>query len=339
MEPRQITLEEREALIRQHTVEVSDRSVPARPKLSVVIMTYNHAPLIAKALDGALMQKVDFAYEIVVGDDRSTDGTTEIVLDYQKRHPEKIRVLLATENLGKYTGNGRFNLIRVLEACRGEYLAILEGDDYWTDPEKIQLQVQYLDHNSTCAICHHRVDYVVWPSGEKIREFPPPRYRAPQRDPRTLAMFNYVQTCSAVFRRKWLPPLDEGIQSLKLADWPLFVLMNQRGWIGYLDRTMAHYRVHANNCWNNRSAEYKLQAMEKMARYLLERVNQGSKNVWEDTILAIAFKDSALAARSLAPMKFWRKLVFFVKQSIEFKKPFWIFNRLWAYYSANSLTG
>src|SRR6185436_544068 len=108
-------------------------------------------------------------------------------------------------------------------------------------------------------LCHHKVDYVGWPDGKKMREFPPPRYRTPQLDPRDLAMINCIQTCSVVFRRKWMPALDEEFQSLKLGDWPLFVLLNQRGWIGYLDRNMAHYRIHSANVWNNRPAGYRLQ--------------------------------------------------------------------------------
>lgn len=337
--PQRLTLEEANALIRRQTVEVSDSSVPPHPKLSVLIITYNHVQFIAEALDGVLMQQADFPYEIVIGEDHSTDGTAEIVLDYQKRHPEKIRVLLATENFGKYTGNGRLNFIRTLAACRGEYIAILEGDDCWIAPNKIQLQVHYLDQNGGCAICHHKVEYVSWPGGEKTREFPPPKYRTKQLEPRALAMFNYIQTCSVVFRRKWMPPLDEEFQSLKLGDWPLFALLNQHGWIGYLDRNMARYRVHPGNGWNNRPAEYKLQALDKMARYLSERVNESSRDVWEDTILAIAFKDSALAARSLAPVRFCKKLAFFAVGCVKMKKPFWVFNRLWAYYDANILIG
>ena len=336
---RQYTCDELNALIQRHTVEVSSPSMPARPKLSVLIVTYNHVPFIAEALEGALRQQVDFPYEIVVGEDRSTDGTTEIVLDYQKRYPDKIRVLLASENFGQYTGNGRFNFIRTLRACRGEYVAFLEGDDYWTDPQKLQLQVEYLDQNSGCAICHHKVNYINWPAGKVIREFPALRFRTPRLDPTDLAMINCIQTCSAVVRRKWIPPLDEEFQVLKLADWPLFVLLSQKGWIGYLDRNMAHYRVHANNVWNNRHAEFKIQALGVMAAYLLERVDTKSKDLWEDTVLAIAFKNMVLAARSFSAGQFGKRLAFFIRHCVKFKKPFWVLNRLWPYYKAHNLAG
>jgi glycosyltransferase involved in cell wall biosynthesis len=334
---RELTWERVQILIRQHTVEVSDPSLPERPKVSVPIITFNHACFIAQTLEGALKQQVNFPYEIIVGDDHSTDSTTEIVLDYQKRFPGKIKVLLASENLGKYTGNGRLNFIRTLAACRGEYLAILEGDDYWTDPRKLALQVEFLDQNQACALCHHKVHYVQWPGDEKIREFPPRRYRTPTLEPHSLALLNCIQTCSVLIRREWMPPFDEEFVELRLADWPLFVLLSQRGWIGYLDRNMACYRVHAANVWNNRPADFKLQALRKMAEYLLARVNENSKDLWKDTILAIAFKDVAIAARSLSPGKFWQKLVYFAGCCGKFKKPFWVFNRLWIYYRAHNL--
>jgi len=305
------------------------REMPTTPKLSVCIITFNHAAFIAKALDGALMQRVTFEYNIVIGDDCSTDGTDRIIQEYQSRWPDKIVPLFHAKNVGM----GK-NLKETLDYCNGEYVAFLEGDDYWMDPEKLQMQVDYLDSNPGCSICHHRVDYIAWPGGEKLKEFPSQRFRIERPDPRALAIINYIQTCSVVFRRKCLPPLDADLQELKLYDWPLFVLLSQRGWIAYLDRTMAHYRIHVNNSWNERPADYKISVMESMARYLLGRVDEGSKHLWMDMILALAFKDLALALKSLSLVKSFEKLKHFMAQSAEFKKPFWIFYRLWPYYRA-----
>ncbi len=304
--------------------------MPTNPKLSVCIITFNHAAFIAKALDSALMQRTTFEYDIVIGDDCSTDGTDKIIQEYQSRWPGKIVPLFHAKNVGM----GK-NLKETLHRCHGEYVAFLEGDDYWTDLGKLQMQVEYLDRNPGCALCHHRVDYVASPGGERLKEFPPKRFRIERPDPRELAMINYIQTCSVVFRRKWLPPVDEGLQELKLYDWPLFVLLSQRGSIAYLDRTMAHYRIHSDNSWNERPADYKIRVMEKMARYLLQRVDPASKTLWMDMILALAFKDLALAVKSLALAKTFDKLKCFVILSAEFKRPFWVFSRLLPYYLAN----
>jgi glycosyltransferase involved in cell wall biosynthesis len=302
------------------------------PRLSVYVITFNQAEFVSKALDSVLMQRTTFDYEIIVGDDCSTDGTIEILKEYQTRFPGRIKPLFHEKNVGMMR-----NAMDTLQKCSGEYVACLEGDDYWTDPDKLQIQIEYLEQHPECALSHHKVEHIGWPAGAKLREFPPLRYRCARSDGRDLALFNHIQTCSVVFRRKWMPALDAQFQQLKLGDWPLFVLLSQRGWIGYLNRTMAHYRVHTSNSWNCRPAEYKIRAMENMAWYLLERVENNCKDIWRDTILALALKDLALAVKSFSLKKALEKLTYFVTQSCKLKRPFWIFNRLWPYYKANYL--
>jgi glycosyltransferase involved in cell wall biosynthesis len=293
------------------------------------MISYNHAEFIGKAFESVLMQETDFDYEIVIGDDFSTDGTDAIIRSLQARWPDRIRPLQRTENLGM----GR-NLSETLAACTGQYIAILEGDDYWTDRRKLQLQVNFLDAQVECVLCHHAVEHILWPEEKILRAFPPGRYRRQRPTQRELAMFNFIQTCSVLFRRNCLPGLDDEYQKLNLGDWPLFVLLAQRGWIGYLDCTMAHYRVHSKNTWNLRRADDKIRAMDKMARYLLERVDSSCKEFWKDTIIALAFKDLLLAFRSFVLATFIQKLLRFVQQSAEFRKPMWIVTRLWAYCKA-----
>jgi glycosyltransferase involved in cell wall biosynthesis len=295
------------------------------PKISVCMITYNHAEFVTQALDSVLAQRTQFDYEIVIGDDCSTDGTNTIISGYQEEHPGKIKAISRKTNAGM----GR-NFREILESCTGEYLAILEGDDYWTDPCKLQLQAEYLDRNRGCALCHHKVNHIAWPGGNILKEYPPERFRREHLLPRELARFNYIQTCSVMLRRGLMPALDEEFQELKLGDWPLFVLLNERGWVGYLDRTMSHYRVHSNNGWNNRPASYKLKAMESMAWYLWARVK--TRDLWEDTILALAFKEILLALQAADLRTAIGKALRFIESSIEFKKPFWIFTRLWGYY-------
>src|SRR6266702_1500393 len=119
-------------------------------KLSVLMITYNHEKYIAQALDSVLMQEVDSNYEIVIGEDCSTDNTRKIVLDYQRKYPNKIRALLPDKNLGML-----WNFVATYEACQGKYVAILEGDDYWSSPVKLQKQVDFLDKNTGCVVCCH----------------------------------------------------------------------------------------------------------------------------------------------------------------------------------------
>lgn len=119
-------------------LETSDPDRLCRqPLVSVVMVTYNHEPYVSQAIEGVLMQRTDFAFELVIGEDCSQDGTREICLDFQRRFPERIRVLWWHENVSKKGGN----FPRCLARCRGEFVAVCEGDDYWTDPLKLQKQV------------------------------------------------------------------------------------------------------------------------------------------------------------------------------------------------------
>ena len=105
-------------------------------KVSIAMVTYNHEKFIAKALDSVLMQRTDFDYEIVIGEDCSSDNTRNIVIEYKRRYPDNIVLFLNEKNLGMYG-----NCSQVFQACQGEYIAVLEGDDYWTSPDKLQKQV------------------------------------------------------------------------------------------------------------------------------------------------------------------------------------------------------
>ena len=110
--------------------------------LSVGILTYNQVAFIGQCLDSVLIQNVNFDYEIVVGDDCSTDGTQDVLRRYQQKYPERFTLLLTDKNEGISR-----NYQRVLEACKGKYVALCEGDDYWTNENKLQLQVGFMERH------------------------------------------------------------------------------------------------------------------------------------------------------------------------------------------------
>jgi glycosyltransferase involved in cell wall biosynthesis len=118
------------------------------PKVSVFMMVYNHEKFIKEALNGVLMQKCNFDYEIVIGEDYSTDESRNIILEYSKQYPGKFKLLLHNSNIG-----AQKNQLAVLENCTGQYIALCEGDDYWTDPLKLQKQVDFLEGNQEYSIC------------------------------------------------------------------------------------------------------------------------------------------------------------------------------------------
>lgn len=123
---------------------------PSPIRLSVVVLTYNQECYIRQALDSILMQDFEEPWEILIGDDASTDGTPQILKNYQTEHPEKIRLIRRTKNLGASR-----NLYELLKEAQGTYIALLEGDDYWLDSAKLRKQVTYLEQNPQFSGCTH----------------------------------------------------------------------------------------------------------------------------------------------------------------------------------------
>ena len=130
---------------------VSDQVSCQNPKVSVVMITYNHEKFLGQAIEGVLMQETGFPVELVIGEDCSTDGTRRIALEYATKYPNVGRVLQPVRNLGVSR-----NLAATLAACRGGYVAMCEGDDYWIHPDKLQKQVSFLDANPAYVMCCHR---------------------------------------------------------------------------------------------------------------------------------------------------------------------------------------
>ena len=121
------------------------------PKLSVILITYNHEKYIEKALDSVLSQVTDFPFEIVIGDDCSPDDTKNIIREYRDKYPDIIRIVHREKNTGRPT----LNVYETTMKCRGEYLAYLEGDDYWTDSDKLQKQMDFLNEHPEYIACTH----------------------------------------------------------------------------------------------------------------------------------------------------------------------------------------
>jgi glycosyltransferase involved in cell wall biosynthesis len=133
--------------------------VPRDVEVSVRIITYNQAEYIRDTIEGALNQVTDFAYEIVIGEDDSTDATREICIEYAEKHPDKIRLFLRNEKDKVYVDGrktGRFNARETSKACRGRFVALVEGDDYWIDRRKLQMQRDHLVDDENCKMCATR---------------------------------------------------------------------------------------------------------------------------------------------------------------------------------------
>ena len=123
----------------------------SQPLVSIVCDTYNHGPYIRRALDSFLSQKTEFPFEIIVHDDASSDGTADIIRAYETEHPELFRCVYRAENI--YRTDPKILEHYVFPLARGKYIAICEGDDYWTSPDKLQKQVSYMEAHPECTLC------------------------------------------------------------------------------------------------------------------------------------------------------------------------------------------
>ena len=224
-------------------------------KLSVLIPTYNHEKFIAKAIEGALAQETNFKFEILIGEDDSEDGTREICKYYAHQNPEKIRLFLnSRENViyidGKPTG--RANLINLLKNASGKYIALCEGDDYWTDKQKLQIQYNFLEKNLDAAICFHNVQ---WLKDGILKN--DPGLRPTDRNWFTIDdLFlydNFIRTCSVFFRNGLFKKIPEWFYKVPYGDIALHMMNAKHGKIGLVDKTMAVYRVHRNGTYSGES--------------------------------------------------------------------------------------
>src|ERR1700743_1461118 len=135
-------------------------------RLSICVVTYNHEKYIAQALDSFLIQETDFAFQVIVGDDCSTDNTTNILKEYATKYPDIIKPIFREKNIGPMN-----NSLDVYDHAKTEYVAICDGDDYWTDKNKLQRQVDFLDRNQNFSICFHPTK-IVFENGHKPIIYP-----------------------------------------------------------------------------------------------------------------------------------------------------------------------
>ena len=214
------------------------------PLLSVCMITYGHEKYILQAIESVLAQNTEFDFELVIGEDCSPDGTRAIVQQYADQNPGVVRPLMHESNLGP-----KGNWIATLEACRGKYIAALEGDDYWTDSNKLSRQVAFLEANPEYILCGHDVDEVD-DRGEPIegpRRIPPIRKDGGRLE---IVESNFVPTCSAVFRRRLPEVWPQWYRDIPVGDYPLWVWLTAHGRIRCFSETMGAYRIHPEGIWS-----------------------------------------------------------------------------------------
>ena len=238
------------------------------PLLSVSVITYQHGQFIKQCLDSILSQVTGFDFEIILGEDGSTDGTREICIEYAERFPEKIRLFLHEPDRNNPVKNVEPwmpNFLNNLRQAKGKYIALCDGDDYWTDPNKLQKQVDFLETHPDYAICFHSVKCL---KNGVLSDIP---FKKPPFETTTvldLCKLCYIQTVSCVYRNGLIDQFPEAFNQSPVGDYFLFLLVAQYGKIFYFGEDMAVYRQHEGGVWSRYSPTEQAEKAAEVHDYL-----------------------------------------------------------------------
>jgi glycosyltransferase involved in cell wall biosynthesis len=253
----------------------------SEPIVSVCLITYNHAKYIAQAIESVLMQQTNFEWELVIADDFSTDGTREIIKEYKTKYPNRIKLILQEENVG-----ANKNWIDLLSYPKSKYIAYFEGDDYWIDKNKLQLQVDFLECNSDFGMVHTGYKrlisknntfsrfYTKQPSTSSIFEF-------------LLTNLNCIATLTVCFKTSlfvnYINEVDPLNKTWKLGDLPLWLFISKSNKVKFFKKKTCVYRILHESASNTVNTEkqisfeksimdVKLYFLDEKSSYLKEKI-------------------------------------------------------------------
>ncbi|MEI9913715.1 MAG: glycosyltransferase [Candidatus Saccharibacteria bacterium] len=234
-----------------------------KPLVSIICLTYNQEDYLEQTLDSFLMQKTNFPFEVIIHDDASTDNTRKIIEKYDKANPGIFKPIY--EKVNQYSKGDTSFINRMYESALGKYVTDCEGDDFWTDPLKLQLQVDFLESHQDYSIVFHPVRIFYEGSNRKDSIFPK------DKDPKVFTLEellkrNYIQSCSMMYRKPSYSGLEKNVMPM---DWYTHLYHAQFGKIGFINRVMAAYRRHGNGIWwtENRDNFWKKHGLAQLDMY------------------------------------------------------------------------
>ena len=253
--------------------------------VSICCATFNQKDYIAKAIEGFLMQKTNFDLEIIIHDDASTDGTSDIVRDYAKKYPSIIKPIIQSENQYAKCKRVSYN---AWKHANGKYVALCEGDDYWTDPLKLQKQIDFMETNPDCSMCFHAAEIVDVTKNAVVSVTRPyNKTLVLPQDKLYMGGGHICPSASIVFKRELMVNPPDFYFTAPVGDHPLAMLLADQGRIGYLDEVMSVRSLWVPNSWNTLHFE---DADQKKAKHLAEMIqflkdfNTYTNRRWEKDI-------------------------------------------------------
>ncbi len=263
----------------QQPIPLRDQRWPVGtpPVVSIFCLTYNHEKFIRDAIEGFLMQETTFPVQIYIHDDASSDGTAVILKEYQQAFPNLFKLEIQKTN--QWQKRGGYHFFEILSQREGRYLALCEGDDYWTDPKKLQTQHDFLERHPEHSAHSHRVKVGGdssrfgsdrWPKLEQEKNFAKPIELEE----------NIIPTCSLFARSVCLkdPSMAKGLRSI-IGDWLILIRLLEHGAIHFSPNCMGVYRIHAAGAWQAKEYWKQVEEITGFFRHVLRRASLPAKKL------------------------------------------------------------
>lgn len=250
------------------------------PVVTICVSTYQHSDFIHNCLDGVLIQETSFPFEVIIGEDESSDGTREICKQYAEKHPDKIRLFLhRRENNIEVHGRptGKFQLVYSHFKARGEFIAICEGDDFWTDPSKIKKQVSFLDHNDEYALSYHDVK-IIDEDGVIVEGSKKPDTQKGDISRESLMRGEFLPTLTLCYKNIFNTLPSEFMKVIN-EDKFIISILGGIGKGGYQeDIKPSMYREHKGGIWSSSKSCFKLRAHKRTYKCIYNYHKKGGRN-------------------------------------------------------------
>lgn len=280
------------------------------PKVSICIITYNHEQYFEKCIENVLSQNINFEIEIIIGEDCSTDSTAKSVEKYALLYPEKIKAHIRPVNIGAKT-----NFLHCFFQCRGEFIVFIEADDYFTDKQKLQTQVDYLDANPNVSACFHNAQIIYEDDSNREPEFinlDSQKVLTETKDFFVEKETWFMATASVMMRRKYVEKLPDWFLNCKSGDIPLYVILAEKGPIAYINKVMSVYRKNING----QSYTDNVQSLDfiKNRIYMYSKLNDYTHLKYDYLLKPILaeYHLMAISCREIQP-NFSKKIIYLLK--------------------------
>ena len=214
--------------------------------VSINCITFNHENYIREAIESFLIQETNFDFEILIGDDCSKDNTQNIINEYIEKYPDKVKLITSKENVG-----ARKNARRVFEASRGKYIAVCEGDDFWTDPKKLQKQFDYMEKNKECNLVFSNVKHL----NDKTKKVNINNVTKGGKYYLEEVILNgggFIPTATIFYRKNIMENPPAFYEKASVGDYPLQIICSLDGYVYCMEEVTAMYRVDVKNSWTSK---------------------------------------------------------------------------------------